>query len=528
MKHILHIFIVCIALCGFFVGEFSSYAAEDTFHVQQVITDGGVDNEDPSVPINLVATAVSSSQIDLSWIASTDNDSVEGYQVFRDLLFIATSTAITYSDTGLNPKTLYTYTVTAFDPTINISGNSATATATTLAAPVGDEDDDSSSGGFQNILLLNLSVEPGLYNTLVSFETNVYTQAMLSWGTTVDYEMGTIAGSLFLKDHSISIEGLTPNTLYFFKLELVDAYGKKLILDNQQFTASALIDTAPPTNIKNLKAVGDDEVIVLTWNNPPVDFDSVRIVKSEIFYPKDLFDGEVIYEGSLEKFIDTEVVYGKVYYYTVFVKDTLGNYSSGAIAKARLYKIGEPIDPDNIFDGVKELPISQVHPLISALTIFDLDFFQNGKKILPSAGIVRLEGDREFLISLDYSKVPEILKTITVTMRDPKDPSKTFSFLLRVNKEKTAYEAHIAPLGQSGDFAFGVSILDYKNQGLKKIAGVIVASMPEFTPHPDISSGTLWIFIQKNILGLPLLIIIVCLIYLSYRSIRALFERRNQ
>lgn len=89
------------------------------------------DSDAPTVPTNLTATAVSNSQINLSWTASTDTFGVSGYRVFRDSVFLATSTVTTYSDTGLTASTTYSYTVSAFDAALNISAHSATATATT-------------------------------------------------------------------------------------------------------------------------------------------------------------------------------------------------------------------------------------------------------------------------------------------------------------------------------------------------------------------------------------------------------------
>jgi len=41
------------------------------------------DNQPPSAPTNLVATAVANNEIDLSWTASTDNVGVTGYKIFR-------------------------------------------------------------------------------------------------------------------------------------------------------------------------------------------------------------------------------------------------------------------------------------------------------------------------------------------------------------------------------------------------------------------------------------------------------------
>ena len=63
------------------------------------------DTTPPSTPTGLTATAVSTTQINLSWNASTDNVAVTGYQVFRNGAQVGTSTTTTFSDTGLSPST---------------------------------------------------------------------------------------------------------------------------------------------------------------------------------------------------------------------------------------------------------------------------------------------------------------------------------------------------------------------------------------------------------------------------------------
>ena len=327
MKYLAHILLVVVALSNLapIAVVQKVYAIEDQFTISQEIDNAAVDTEKPTVPQNLVATAISTTQIDLSWNASTDNDSVAGYQIFRDLLFIATSTLTTYSDTALTPETLYAYTVTAFDPSFNYSTTSATSTATTLAETVEEEGGGGSSGSLLPLKLVSLSVLPGQYSALITAGTNIHTQAVVSWGLTPDYELGTLVQTVFATDHTINIEGLTPATLYYFKIVLTDPHGRTLTLNNQKFTTTALPSVNLPLNVTNLQAAGGETAITLTWNNPQINFDSVRIVRSELFYPKDLVDGKVVYEGAAEKFVDTDVVYGKTYYYTVFAKDVNGD-----------------------------------------------------------------------------------------------------------------------------------------------------------------------------------------------------------
>ncbi|KKW45452.1 MAG: Coagulation factor 5/8 type domain protein, partial [Parcubacteria group bacterium GW2011_GWB1_56_8] len=97
------------------------------------VTAPPADTQAPTVPANLTATAISSSQINLSWTASTDNVGVSGYRVYRGGVQIATTTATTYQNTGLAPSTTYTYTVSAYDAANNASAQSASASATTQA-----------------------------------------------------------------------------------------------------------------------------------------------------------------------------------------------------------------------------------------------------------------------------------------------------------------------------------------------------------------------------------------------------------
>lgn len=87
----------------------------------------------PTVPQNLSASVVSSSQINLAWTASTDTIGVTGYHIYRGGVQIATSMGNTYSNTGLAASTNYSYTVAAYNAAGNVSGQSLSVNATTQA-----------------------------------------------------------------------------------------------------------------------------------------------------------------------------------------------------------------------------------------------------------------------------------------------------------------------------------------------------------------------------------------------------------
>lgn len=96
------------------------------------------DTTPPTVPANLKAKAVSSSEIDLSWDASTDIGAagLAGYSIERRIqggsfLEIAKVDAQTtnYKDTGLSTNTIYEYRVRAYDNAKNYSDYSNTVLA---------------------------------------------------------------------------------------------------------------------------------------------------------------------------------------------------------------------------------------------------------------------------------------------------------------------------------------------------------------------------------------------------------------
>jgi len=96
------------------------------------------DTTAPSVPSNLLASAVSTSQVDLSWSASTDNVGVTSYRIEQcqgsacnNFTQIGISSGTSYQNNGLSANTAYRYRVRAADAAENLSGYSAIASATT-------------------------------------------------------------------------------------------------------------------------------------------------------------------------------------------------------------------------------------------------------------------------------------------------------------------------------------------------------------------------------------------------------------
>lgn len=93
------------------------------------------DTQAPTAPANLAAGTVTATQVPLSWSASTDDQGVAGYRIFRGANQIGDVPGTSFTDTTVAPSTAYTYTVKAYDAAGNVSAASSPVSVTT---PAGD------------------------------------------------------------------------------------------------------------------------------------------------------------------------------------------------------------------------------------------------------------------------------------------------------------------------------------------------------------------------------------------------------
>jgi fibronectin type 3 domain-containing protein len=90
------------------------------------------DTTPPSAPGTPTTTSITSSQVGLTWTASTDNVGVVGYQVIRNGAVIASVSGTSYTDATVSPSTTYAYQVVAYDAAGN-TASSGTLSVTTSA-----------------------------------------------------------------------------------------------------------------------------------------------------------------------------------------------------------------------------------------------------------------------------------------------------------------------------------------------------------------------------------------------------------
>jgi chitodextrinase len=190
-----------------------------------------IDTTAPSVPANLVASAITQTTLTLSWQASTDAVGVTGYNVFLDNSLIGTSVTTSTSILGLLANTTYTFKVSAFDAATNESVPSTELVVTTLPMP---------------------DTTAPTIPTNLSASAITQTSFNLSWVASTDdvgvtnYEVfrnGVSVGTTALTSYSLT--GLIANTNYDISIRASDTAGnwsaESLILSIKTLNQPGLI-----------------------------------------------------------------------------------------------------------------------------------------------------------------------------------------------------------------------------------------------------------------------------------------------
>ena len=213
-----------------------------------------------TAPSNLVATAVSAEEINLTWTAP--QDSVSTYLIFsgsspQSLTQIATvpSSKTTYSNKTLSPGTMYYYGVEAVASKVD-SPMSPLAWATTLALPDPPNSVTAAPAGTSEIVLSWQEDEA---------KNGLQVESYQVWQGTVSGQLtklpGTITGTTYTN------RGLTANTTYYYEIVAVDS-GKDTSIPSNQ--VSAVTDPLPPPPTNLAANAHSATEIIFTWNWSPL------------------------------------------------------------------------------------------------------------------------------------------------------------------------------------------------------------------------------------------------------------------
>lgn len=193
----------------YFTLDKDGYVRSTTWDIGAYEYSGSAPDEDaPTIPANLSATALSYPQINLNWTASTDAVGVTGYQIYRCIgegceptVQIAVTASTSYQDINLSPSTLYTYGVKAYDAAGNVSDMSDTDSDTTPAADT------------------NIALGKDVSVSSTEVGSNVAANA-------VDGSLSTRWSSLYTDDEWIKVDLGSTYSVYKVILRWEVAYGK--------------------------------------------------------------------------------------------------------------------------------------------------------------------------------------------------------------------------------------------------------------------------------------------------------------
>jgi len=268
------------------------------------------DTTPPTVPAGVSASAASSTQINLSWAASTDNVAVTGYRVYRGGSLLTTLGAVTtLQNTGLSAATTYSYTVEAIDAAGNASGQSAAASATTPAAP--DTTAPSTPSGLSASAASSSQIS-------LSWTASTDNVAVTGYRVYRDGSLLTTLGAVTTLQNT----GLSAATTYSYTVQVIDAAGNA---SDQSAAASATTpaatDTTPPSVPTGLKGrAGSPTQVNLTWH---ASIDNVGVAGYTVY-----LNDAVLATTTGRSFQHTGLAPGTAYSYRVSAYDAARNNSA--------------------------------------------------------------------------------------------------------------------------------------------------------------------------------------------------------
>lgn len=319
-------------------------------------------------------------------------------------------------------------------------------------------------------------------STQITWVTRAKASSKIIWGKTVDDLSASAEDLSFTTNHLLYVNGLSPLATYFFKIISITESGQSLTSPVYSFTTTD--DFYPPSNVVGFLIQAGDSFLTLRWQNPKeADLAGVIIKRSRQFYPANPADGELVFNGLAEFYVDQKLENDTRYFYSIFSYDKKLNYSSGAIANAM--PKAKPAPSVEIPPQVPEIapPLLEIFPATTTkpvikieqktkISINDFDFYirtANGYlKLSHKAfieGAMQIIKNSPLTISIPKNQFKEEPKIMVFTIDNS-------AYLFKENKQTSNYELSILLPDKKGNFDFEILIQD-KNGNINRQASKI-------------------------------------------------------
>ena len=289
----------------------------------------GNDTTPPMTPSAPTLSSSSSTGATITWIPTTDNIGVAGYNIYRDGEVVAQIATPPFYDTGLTPGDTYIYGLSAFDAQGNVSPQSETLTVTLIdlsppTVPAGL----AVSGVTQNSVSLKWSASTG------GGGVGGYRLLKGTSPSTIKVVQPSVLGTSYVDSE------VAPQTTYYYAVE---SYNETGVSSAPSATISATTLALPPPTGLQATTVTISSVS-LSWtasggSDAPA---SYRILKGTS--PSSL---TTVANSAGTTYTDSHVATSTTYYYEVEMADSSGR-TSGPSSMLTVATPGAPSVPVNL------------------------------------------------------------------------------------------------------------------------------------------------------------------------------------
>ena len=294
----------------------------------------------PAAPSGLSATAISTSQINLSWTDNATNET--GFKIERKTGSGGTYAQIgttgagvtTYTDTGLTAGTTYFYRVRATNAAGD-SAYSAEASATTLISP------PSAPSGLTATTISSSQIN--LSWTDVATETGFKIERKTGAGGTYS-QIATVGTGVVTYNDT----GLTANTTYFYRVRATNAGGDSPYSSEASATT---LDVAPAAPSGLLATSISSSQINLSWTDNATNETGFKIERKT--GSGGTYAQIATTAANVTTYNDTGLTSGTIYFYRVRATNAVGDSAYSAEASATTGTV-----PPDTPTGLTATPIS--------------------------------------------------------------------------------------------------------------------------------------------------------------------------
>ncbi|MEK7585073.1 MAG: hypothetical protein AAB455_00955, partial [Patescibacteria group bacterium] len=255
-----------------FTGGSLTCSASCTFNTSQCTTTSTADTTAPTPPSRLEASGVTTSEINLTWIASTDptvagqtTSGLVGYRVVQNGVQVATPTTNSYRATNLVNSTNYSYTITAYDVAGNTSSGATVSTTTLPLIVVADT--------LAPRILTVTPLNVGQDRITINSTTDELSVNRVEYGFSSNYGQTTPPETNPNTNHNQTLISLLPDTEYHYRIIARDAAGNESSTVDYSFRTLApptpTPDTTPPQPIVSASVSQiENRSAAISWTAP--------------------------------------------------------------------------------------------------------------------------------------------------------------------------------------------------------------------------------------------------------------------